>query len=201
PRTASPLRADGASPAGPAPAPRAGPAPAPPAGPAPAPPAGLVPARSAPFLALLASHAQGGAWECLQARFPDRLAARFTHTKGTVIDPGQRTRAGRQQLARVLGQRELVLPLERLGARVGRVVPGVPHRIAEPLGDRRLCLVDVGGEPGDVRLELLAHLLQLRLGPGLFPRAHRKGGGAGTGCRGHSQPPSVQSCPAPFNGS
>src|SRR5262249_58509028 len=176
PRTASPLRADGASHAVPASAPRAGPAPAPPAGPAPAPPAGLVPARSAPFLALLASHAQGGTWECLQARFPDRLAARFTHTKGTVIDPGQRARAGCQQFARVLGQRELVLPLERLGARVSRVVPGVPHRIAEAFGDRRLGLVDIGGKPVNVRLGLLAYPLQRPLQPALFPASHRHGG-------------------------
>src|SRR5262249_16445954 len=159
-------------------------------------PGAPVPARSAPFLALLARHAQGGAWECLQARFPDRLAARFTHTKGTVIDPGQRAPAGCQQFARVLGQREFVLPLERLGARVGRVIPGIPHRIAEPFGDRRLCLADVGGEPGDVRLELLAHLLQLRLGPGLFPRAHRNGR-AGPHSRAHGLPPSIQLCPPP----
>jgi hypothetical protein len=56
-----------------------------------------------------------------------------------------------------VGERELVLALERLGTDVGLVVAGIADSVTEPARDVRLRAVDVRAEFGRLRGQLIAH--------------------------------------------
>src|SRR5207247_6255332 len=143
-------------------------------------------AQSAPLLTLLAGNTQGRPGERLQARLPDRLPAGGADPVAAITDSGQRILAEVKQLPGVLGEGEVVFALERLGARVRLVVSGAADRVAKPLRDLRLGLVDVGAQLSDLGLKLRAHLVQLRSGPGFLSGAYGKSGRARTfGC-GHA---------------
>jgi hypothetical protein len=49
-----------------------------------------------------------------------------------------------KQPARVIAQRQFMLPLEQLRARVGLIVPGFGRRVTQPGGDLRLRLAKLG---------------------------------------------------------
>jgi len=135
------------------------------------------PRRSAPFLALLAGHAEGGSRERLQARLSDRLAAGLADAVGAVLDLGQHPLGLGQQLAGVLGQGELVLTLERLGPRVGGVVAGVTNRIAEPGRDLGFRGGDILAQPAGLVLKFPPDPGELLLGPRLLARPDRQSRG------------------------
>src|SRR5260221_656215 len=85
---------------------------------------------SAPFLSLLAAHAQGRPGERLQAGLADRLTARLAPAVGACVNSRQRPLGLDKQIARVVGQRELMLPLVGLRSHVGLVVAGIADGIA-----------------------------------------------------------------------
>src|SRR6201996_4322168 len=84
----------------------------------------------------------------------------------------------RSALARVVAQRELMLPLEQLRASVGLVVAGLGRRVAQAGGDLRLRLAELGAQRDRFFLQFKAKLGELGVGPRILARPHRQIGGA-----------------------
>jgi hypothetical protein len=51
-----------------------------------------------------------------------------------------------KQLARIVAQRELMLPLEQLRARVSLIVPGLGRGVTQAGGDLRLGIAKLGAQ-------------------------------------------------------
>src|SRR5690349_15944417 len=123
------------------------------------------PTASAALLPLLARHAQGRARERLQARLHDRLVAALAPPVRPLVQPLHRALHLHQQVAAVVGDGQLLLPLEGLRAGVGLVVArAVAAGLLQPgqLGDRT---VVVGAPLGDLPLQVTADLGELLGGP------------------------------------
>jgi hypothetical protein len=133
--------------------------------------------------------------ERLQPGLPDRLAAGLAGAISAIVDPGQRVLALHEQLARVVGKGDLVLPLECLRTHVRLVIARVASRVPQPVGDLRFGLVNLDAQLGNICRQAIAHPGQLVLGPAFLSRPHRKRGSTVRRASRHLPPPQPGSAP------
>src|SRR5262249_11142117 len=96
------------------------------------------PPYSAPLLQLLAGHAEGSGRECGQALHGDGVAAALAPAVTALVEALQRALDLVDPLEDAVGQRDLLLPFERLGTGVGLVVAGrIGEAVTLQLGDLR----------------------------------------------------------------
>jgi hypothetical protein len=94
-----------------------------------------------------------------------------------------------EELTGRVGQGEIMLALERLGPGIGLVVAGVAGDVTQPAGDVRLGALDVRAQLDGLGLQLVPHLAELGLGPGLLARPDRQRGRSRRRSSGHITPP------------
>ena len=125
---------------------------------------------SAALLALLACRRTGSHAGTPAGAPSDRVAAVLAAPVGAGVEPRQRALDLREQVAAVVGQRHLVLALERLGAGVGLVAGALAAGVTLQRRLHLLRLVDLAAQVLGLLLELLADLVELRPGPRLLDR-------------------------------
>ena len=139
------------------------------------------PARSVALLLLLACHAQGRTRSGLESKLADRLTPGLADTVAALLQPLHGVPVLLEQQASVVGDGQLLLPLERLDPRIGRVVAGLCAGVIDERGDIVLDDADLSLEPMDVPGQDRLDLGDLLGGPWLLVRADRQDQ---VGCRG-----------------
>src|SRR5674476_50578 len=133
-------------------------------------------------------HAQGRTREGQKTILADRVAARLADAVGAVDDPLEGMFALFEHHARVVGQRDLLLTLERLGSGVGLVIAGTVTGVSHETGQLRLGHGDLEQQAGDVSFELSADRGELPGRPRCLVFTDAQGPRLGCGCLLYTSP-------------